>query len=353
MLGVVTLRRDSVHLDTDTVRITGAGALVIPARVTRVGVFVYTNPDGSERREARLPDEVFSRDSLDSLEAAPLTWEHPETLVSPETWKTVSVGAIDDPEVDGSFVRADVVVNDAKTIAAIKAKAIRELSCGYTADFEPTPGEYLGERYDGIQRNIRYNHVALTEQGRAGPDVRLLIDTKGKTNMSTSEGGATPEAPKDAPPPAQPQGMTLEQAMAEIEALKAKLAKYETAAAAAADSNQGVIDSLRAEIAAMPERIRREDAVRAKAARLGVKHDGKPTGDVMREALKARGIGVTGKSDAYVAGAFDSLAEPGELAFPPDVRGDAAPKAPVAASRQARAKFLTDSANAWRGKADK
>ena len=34
-----------------------------------------------------------------------------------------------------------------------------------------TPGTYEGEHFDGVMRNLRFNHVALVREGRAGPDV--------------------------------------------------------------------------------------------------------------------------------------------------------------------------------------
>ena len=33
-----------------------------------------------------------------------------------------------------------------------------------------------GEDYDGVQLVIRYNHVALVPKGRAGENVKLLVD---------------------------------------------------------------------------------------------------------------------------------------------------------------------------------
>lgn len=44
-----------------------------------------------------------------------------------------------------------------------------------------TPGTYEGQPYDGRMTNIRGNHVALVEKGRAGPDV-LVYDTASKEN---------------------------------------------------------------------------------------------------------------------------------------------------------------------------
>ncbi|KKL41024.1 hypothetical protein LCGC14_2367830, partial [marine sediment metagenome] len=42
---------------------------------------------------------------------------------------------------------------DADAIRNIEAGKV-QLSCGYSCDFDPTPGEIDGEKYDGIQRNI-------------------------------------------------------------------------------------------------------------------------------------------------------------------------------------------------------
>lgn len=53
----------------------------------------------------------------------------------------------------------------------------KELSCGYVADCIEESGTYNGEKYDVRQTNIRYNHVALVERGRAGHSVRLKLDS--------------------------------------------------------------------------------------------------------------------------------------------------------------------------------
>ncbi|MCX7015414.1 MAG: alpha/beta hydrolase fold domain-containing protein, partial [Candidatus Sumerlaeota bacterium] len=47
------------------------------------------------------------------------------------------------------------------------------LSCGYTCDLEHTPGNWMGIKYDAIQRNIRYNHMAVVKAGRAGDAAKL------------------------------------------------------------------------------------------------------------------------------------------------------------------------------------
>ncbi len=51
------------------------------------------------------------------------------------------------------------------------------MSCGYTADVENASGVWMGMPYDAIQRNIRYNHIVLTDKGRAGDNARIKIDS--------------------------------------------------------------------------------------------------------------------------------------------------------------------------------
>jgi hypothetical protein len=60
-------------------------------------------------------------------------------------------------------------------IDAIGQNKQRELSAAYHYEPVMTPGVYEGQHYDGIMTNIRANHVALVEDGRAGGDV-LVAD---------------------------------------------------------------------------------------------------------------------------------------------------------------------------------
>ena len=165
----------------DRVRKTPQGGILAPANLTRTGVFLYPQEDGTTQRELRLPEEVFSADSLASLRGAPLTVDHPAS-VNADNWRAVAVGHVDgDARKDGDFVAADIRINDGETIKRVNATdetRLTELSCGYSCDIDKTPGEYEGTQYDSIQRNISYNHVAIgpANWGRAGNDVKLRLD---------------------------------------------------------------------------------------------------------------------------------------------------------------------------------
>lgn len=156
------------------------GGVHIPARLSRTGVLTYINPDGTRRRELRLEEEVFKADSLRTLEIAPVIDIKDHTgMVSPETWRHVTLGHVVAPHKDGKYIAGDLVIQDAGTLDSIDRGERSEISLGYRCVLDMTPGVHEGEAYDCIQRHIRYNHAALCppNRGRAGPDVGLRLDS--------------------------------------------------------------------------------------------------------------------------------------------------------------------------------
>ena len=161
------------------------GFLRCPGQLSRVGVFPYLQPDGSIRKELRLPDEVFRADSMATFEDAPLTNGHPppgQRRLTAKNARKFSVGHVRDIRQDGGTVVAKIMITDAKAIADAEAGK-RQLSNGYRCDLELTRGVTSGIegvpdglRYDAIQRNIQGNHVALVSKGRAGESSSLRLD---------------------------------------------------------------------------------------------------------------------------------------------------------------------------------
>lgn len=181
----LTVRRWDVGTLGDLER-TPQGGFRIPALPTRVGVFPYMLPDGTIRRELRPAEEVFAPDSLATLAHAPVTDLHPEKEgiripVTPDNYKELSVGHVAEdvrPNVD--HVAATLVIQDQGMIQKIEQGVRRECSAGYNCVLDPTSGVTdQGEVYDAIQRQIRYNHVALgpRDWGRAGSTVALRLDS--------------------------------------------------------------------------------------------------------------------------------------------------------------------------------
>jgi 8-oxo-dGTP pyrophosphatase MutT (NUDIX family) len=85
-------------------------------------------------------------------------WETVGATGSTATWAT--------PCIQNSLV---IWAKDA--IDDIESGDKRELSPGYHYKPDLTPGSYQGEAYDGVMREIRFNHLALVETGRQGSDV--------------------------------------------------------------------------------------------------------------------------------------------------------------------------------------
>lgn len=72
---------------------------------------------------------------------------------------------------DAPYLKNSLVVWDKSAIDLIESNRKKELSCSYRYRPDMTPGTYAGVRYDGVMRDIGFNHVALVEDGRAGADV--------------------------------------------------------------------------------------------------------------------------------------------------------------------------------------
>lgn len=173
------------------------GALRVDALVTRTGVFVYHDEAGRPVREYRPPSEVNDAASVKSLRDSTVTVLHPSTLVTPENWDSVAVGHVSgEPVAKGDGVLASLVIQSKDAIDLIDGKKVQEISCGYQVELDDTPGTTPeGEKYDSVQRAIRYNHVAMGPPGwgRQGSSVSLRLDSRGDqvTHVSDERGDRT------------------------------------------------------------------------------------------------------------------------------------------------------------------
>lgn len=164
---------------------TKEGYLAGRACVTQIGVFPYTQVDGSVIRELRCPEEVFEQESMDSLKLQPLTNNHPTFAVTAANVKEVQVGNLGStPAGDNVYLTVDMVIQEQDAINDVLAGK-RELSCGYSCDIDETPGVWGGMNYDVVQRNIRYNHVAIVDIARAGDAARIRLDAAGNAVINS------------------------------------------------------------------------------------------------------------------------------------------------------------------------
>ena len=156
--------------------------------LARTGYYDYRESelieDGSPDKIVKVyrsPEEVFDPISMKSMNYKPLVDDHPEENVTPETVGYLQKGFMTNirrgvGEFDGCLM-ADIVATDPVVIDEILTKKKRDLSVGYTADIEEVNGQY-------IMKNIRGNHIALCEAGRAGvARIRDSIDVKDKVDF--------------------------------------------------------------------------------------------------------------------------------------------------------------------------
>lgn len=120
----------------------------------------------------RVPEEVFRPDTLASFNGKPVTVEHPNEFVTPETHNRLSVGTVMNARrgegIEDDFIVADLLITAADAIDYVNRK-LPELSAGYNAEYDQDENQ----RGHAIQRNIVANHVALVDRGRAGPRVAI------------------------------------------------------------------------------------------------------------------------------------------------------------------------------------
>lgn len=193
---------------------TTEGFLKGRAIVTCCGVFTYKRADGTLQRELRLPEEVFAPATLESLKLKPVTLNHPTELVTPENADMLQVGSLgDNPSctnqeyngngeptdwkklTDGLNVAVDMIITKKDAIDAV-INGKQGLSMGYTCDIEMAePGStWCGVEYDYIQRNIKYNHCAIVDAGRAGDNAKIELrvdsaDAVLEDRLVTKDGG--------------------------------------------------------------------------------------------------------------------------------------------------------------------
>lgn len=166
------------------------GYLVIKDnKIAKAGVFDYL---GREISDELQDSEIYKvcrpwaelEKTAKDFEGMPVKLGH--EWVEPEK-RDLKVGAISgEVRLEEPYLIADIKIYDKDAIEAITGRNIVELSPGYTAKYAAESGEYAGEQYDFMQQDIKYNHLAIVENGRSGKDVKINDENsikQGEINM--------------------------------------------------------------------------------------------------------------------------------------------------------------------------
>lgn len=148
--------------------------------IARTGTYKYLREelglDGSGIVDVyRTEDQVFNDAAIASFEGKAFTDTHPSVDVDVNNWSVYAKGDVRNVRRGkGEFSNclvADIIVRDPIVIDEIKSGVKREISSGYEC-------EYVEENGKIYQRNIRGNHVALVQAGRAGNQVKIYDEKK-------------------------------------------------------------------------------------------------------------------------------------------------------------------------------
>lgn len=119
----------------------------------------------------------------------PLLDEHVPVSVTDHKPESIVGATGSDAVFNAPYLDQSLVVWTQKAIRGIETGSQQEISCAYWYRADMTPGTYEGIRYEGVMRDIKFNHVALVERGRAGPDVMVgdnLLNLNGAKGMGKS-----------------------------------------------------------------------------------------------------------------------------------------------------------------------
>lgn len=161
--------------------------LIVEATPTRSGIFKYHDGKGGIVRELRHPDDVFSQETLDSLNQVPYSVQKNHiSLFTPKDTRGKAYGVTfgKATRTDNNETASKIKIWDDSEIKSVtKGNESLELSCGYKCNFYKNEdgsllsGKFDGEDYDVRQKDIRYNHVCRVEKARGGESCRIRLDS--------------------------------------------------------------------------------------------------------------------------------------------------------------------------------
>lgn len=141
--------------------------------IGRAGILKYTQDElglGSGDKifkVVRTVEENSQPQVCASFEGKPITDGHPDVDVDTSNFQYYSKGHIQNVHSNGEYLIADLFITDDILIDDIMSGRKRDVSCGYDTQYiQDGNGKFY-------QTNIRGNHLAVVETGRAGSTVRI------------------------------------------------------------------------------------------------------------------------------------------------------------------------------------
>lgn len=122
----------------------------------------------------RPASELSKPETIASINSIPIQLEHHiENPDDPATDTRIGTTG-EKAKWEAPYLYNSLTFWESRAISLIESGTMRELSLGYAFDPVKKSGVFKGQKYDLVMRNIRANHLALVEQGRAGHDVCVM-----------------------------------------------------------------------------------------------------------------------------------------------------------------------------------
>jgi len=301
-------------------KLNDAGMMIVPCSFARTGSQTYSaGALGLKDRKEDEPVQVFRDEAtvfedgaMASFRSSPVTLGHPvldgkPVSVTAENSKDFQVGFLEGlPVRDEDLLTGTLVISDQAAIDAIE-EGKSELSAGYTCDLEFIDSE------DGtteiFQRNIRANHIAIVDRGRAGGSCRIAdeLDPEAEALAKEAKAKSVLEA-KD---------KLITDAEEEV---KAKDLIIEDLEGKLVVADEAVIEAIEARKVDITDAVSAlvDTITKAKDIVDSVEYAGKSALEIRKEVLAEvqPDLDLTDRDEGYINARFDILFEDGQLETP-------------------------------------
>lgn len=158
---------------------------VAETNVCKACVSPYRGDEIPEYEELGLdPDEIYMmlrppeelEKAYPTINGVPLLRTHVPVDADDHQEKEIAGAVGTSARWEPPYIKNAVTIWPRKDIDAVESRDKCELSPGYHYKALMIPGRFEGEHYDGMMTEIVFNHVALVEEGRQGPDVVIGDD---------------------------------------------------------------------------------------------------------------------------------------------------------------------------------
>ena len=153
---------DFATITRKNITVIAGGGIRVKGTMCSSGWLEYRLPDGSVQLQWVPFETLTDSEHLDALKGMVLTLLHPNESVSPESYKTHTVGSVLSitPNKVSQQLDCELAINDIEAIEAVVKGRITDLSCGYQVNKELIKDN----KWKQVKRIP--NHLSLVPAGR-------------------------------------------------------------------------------------------------------------------------------------------------------------------------------------------